>query len=312
MKLYINNAKENWVVDRFVKEWNKENYKTVSTLVRNPDLIWLIAPWTWEKESKKKLKRNKVLCTIHHIDEDKFFNGSNTLDGRENFMKRDKFVDHYHVVSQKTYEQVSKLTTKPITFIPFWVNQNIWFEIKEKESLRKKYQLNQKDFLVGSFQRDTEGYDLKSPKLSKGPDQFVEIIKTYNKNYENLCVILTGKRREYIMSELKKENIRYKYFEMIDFETVNELYNLLNLYIVSSRYEGGPQAILECATTKTPIISTDVGIASFILHKKSIFDMNNYQNAIPNVDHAYNKVLKYQLPMGFESFNNLLKKMNEN
>jgi glycosyltransferase involved in cell wall biosynthesis len=312
MKLYINNAKENWVVDRFVKEWNKENYKTVSTLVSNPDLIWLIAPWTWEKESKRKLKRNKVLCTIHHIDEDKFFNVSNTLDGQENFMKRDKFVDHYHVVSQKTYQQVSKLTTKPITFIPFWVNQNIWFEIKEKESLRKKYQLDQKDFLVGSFQRDTEGYDLKSPKLSKGPDQFVEIIKTYNKNYKNLCVILTGKRREYIMSELKKENIKYKYFEMIDFETVNELYNLLNLYIVSSRYEGGPQAILECATTKTPIISTDVGIASFILHKDSIFDMDNYQNAIPNVNHAYNNVLKYQLPMGFESFNNLLKKINEN
>ena len=55
MKLYINNAKENWVVDRFISEWNQENYKTVSTYVRNPDLIWLIAPWTWEKESKRKL-----------------------------------------------------------------------------------------------------------------------------------------------------------------------------------------------------------------------------------------------------------------
>jgi hypothetical protein len=40
--------------------------------------------------------------------------------------------------------------------------------------------------------------------------------------------------------------------------------------------------------------------------------MNNYQNATPNVDYAYNKVLKYQLPLGFESFNNLLKKINEN
>ena len=86
----------------------------------------------------------------------------------------------------------------------------------------------------------------------------------------------------------------------------------LNLYIVSSRYEGGPQAILECATTKTPIISTDVGIAASVLHEDSIFDMDNYQNATPNVDHAYNKVLKYQLPMGFESFNNLLKRINEN
>ena len=27
MKLYINSAKENWVVDRFIKEWNSYNFK---------------------------------------------------------------------------------------------------------------------------------------------------------------------------------------------------------------------------------------------------------------------------------------------
>ena len=31
--------------------------------------------------------------------------------------------------------------------------------------------------LVGSFQRDTEGSDLISPKLIKGPDIFIEIVK---------------------------------------------------------------------------------------------------------------------------------------
>ena len=52
---------------------------------------------------------------------------------------------------------------------------------------------------------------------------------------------------------------------MGSFEEINELYNILNLYIVASRYEGGPQSILECSLTRTPIISTDVGIASEIL-----------------------------------------------
>ena len=45
---------------------------------------------------------------------------------------------------------------------------------------------------------------------------------------------------------------------MASFETLNELYNILDLYIVASRIEGGPQAILECAVTKTPVISTDM------------------------------------------------------
>ena len=63
---------------------------------------------------------------------------------------------------------------------------------------------------------------------------------------------------------------------MVDFETLNKLYNTLDLYLVTSRYEGGPQAILECLVTKTPILSTRVGIASEILNEKSIFNMDNF------------------------------------
>ena len=66
---------------------------------------------------------------------------------------------------------------KPITYIPFWVNQNIWFEIENKLQLRKKYNITEDAYLVGTFQRDTEGKDLVSPKLIKGPDRFVEIAK---------------------------------------------------------------------------------------------------------------------------------------
>ena len=52
---------------------------------------------------------------------------------------------------------------------------------------------------------------------------------------------------------------------MADSKTINDLYNIFDLYIVSSRIEGGPQAIMEAAYTKTPIVSTDVGVASEIL-----------------------------------------------
>ena len=51
---------------------------------------------------------------------------------------------------------------------------------------------------------------------------------------------------------------------------LNELYNMLNLYVVSSRIEG-PQAIYECSLSKTPIISTNVGVATKFLHPSSIF-----------------------------------------
>lgn len=306
MKIYINSAKENWVVDRFISEWKKYNPGYAKSKLFNPDIVWLIAPWTWKKVPEKLLIQKNVVCTIHHIDEEKF-----DKEQKEDFYKRDKFVDHYHVISNKTYNQVSSLTTKPITIIPFWINQNIWFKQKDVHLIKRKYGFSSNDYLIGSFQRDTEGSDLISPKLSKGPDQFFEIVEFHHSNNKNLCVVLTGKRREYLINKLNEKSIKYKYFEMVNFSILNELYNILDLYIVASRYEGGPQSILECAITKTPIISTDVGIASEILDRGSIFDMKNFQNATPNIELAYNNVLQYQIPLGFARFNKLMREINE-
>ena len=66
-----------------------------------------------------------------------------------------------------------------------------------------------------------------------------------NKKNENLKVVLSGTRRQYLINELNKINVEYKYFEMADLELLNNLYNILDLYLVTSRLEGGPQAILE-------------------------------------------------------------------
>tara|TARA_B100001540_G_scaffold305286_1_gene316035 strand:+ start:6315 stop:7238 length:924 start_codon:yes stop_codon:yes gene_type:complete len=307
MKLFINRPKEDWVVDRFVDEWNRYNFKQSRYSFFGEKIIWIIAPWTWKKIPTNILKKNKVLCTIHHIDEDKF-------DEKEllEFQDRDKYIDHYHVISNSTYEQVKKITTKKITVIPFWTNQNLWYQIENKKSLYNKYNLSAESYYVSSFQRDTEGYDLTSPKLSKGPDQFFEIVKYLNKEEENLVVILTGKRRQYIIEKLKKEKINFKYYEMATFDEINELYNITDLYIVSSRYEGGPQSILECALTRTPLISTDVGIAKEILDDSSIFDMSNFKNAVPNVEVANRNVKQFLIPKGFQKFNSLLKEIYEN
>jgi glycosyltransferase involved in cell wall biosynthesis len=306
MKIYLNNLNESWVVDRFRSEWEDYNEDITTQEIKNADVIWIFTPWLWKKISKKYLKTKKVLCSIYHIDFDKF----SRKEFRE-FYKRDKFVDEYHVISQKTKTQLEKLTDKNIKSIPFWVNENIWFEIDNKVRLLKKYNLEEDKFYIGSFQRDTEGSDLKSPKLIKGPDQFVEIVKHFHEEKNNVLVILTGKRRQYVMLELEKAGIPYKYFEMVTFEELNELYNVLDLYIVSSRIEGGPQAIMECAITKTPIISTDVGIASEILSEKSIFDMSNFQKAKPDLEYAFQKTKKFNTSNGFMEFRTLLQDLYE-
>jgi len=297
MKVYLSKINESWVVDRMRAEWYEFNHNISTENPKDADLVWMISPWMWRKEKKKILKSKKVICSIYHLQEKDYSDK-----GLKEFQKRDEFVDFYHVISKKTGNELQKLTDKKIFFCPFWVNQEVFFEKTDKDSLRKKYEIPLKSFVVGSFQRDTEGSDLISPKLIKGPDRFAKIVKTLNEDKSNLTVLLTGKRRQYIISRLEEMNIRYVYLEMVDFNVLNDLYNTLDLYIVSSRIEGGPQAIVECGITKTPIISTNVGIASEILHSSSIFNMENFEKAIPNTEYAFQKSQVYTIPSGFKEY----------
>lgn len=296
--IYINKADENWIVDRFIQEWCSYNSDYVTDNIEDADIVWIIAPWNLSSISTKILKEKKIICTIHHIDIDKF-KGSE----KREFYKLDQYVDIYHVISKKTSKTLQNLTSKSITYMPFWINQDTFYQINDKTKLREKYGIPIESYSIGSFQRDTEKKGYKRPKLSKGPDQYLEIAKHLNTTVKRLHVVLAGKKREYIISRLKKENINYSYFEMVDFSSLNDLYNILDLYIVASRVEGGPAAVLESAVSKTPIIATDVGIVSEILNPVSIFNMSNFKTAKPDVDFAYENSKKYQIPKGFDEFN---------
>lgn len=306
MKLFINQANEDWIVDRFKLEWEEYHPSSIVSKIVNSDIVWIISPWTVDSKTIKKIKTRKVLTTIHHIDFDNF----NKKDYQQ-FLRLDSVTDFYHVLNYKTEQKLQKLTNKKIFVKPFWVNNNNWFEMNNKADLRKKYQFKNSDFIIGSFQRDTEGHDLTSPKLIKGPDIFIELVDKYF-DKSNLIILLTGKRRQYIIKQLKDKNINYRYFEMASLEELNEFYNILDLYIVSSRLEGGPQQILECACIKTPIVSTDVGIANSILSQESIFKIETFKYAKPNVDLAFNNVQEFIIPKGFIFFQKMFDEILNN
>ncbi len=299
MKIYLSNINESWIVDRVKEEWINNNKDITTSKIADADIVWIISPWLWKKIPKKYLKNKIVVCSIYHFD--------GSYKERNEFIKRDKFVNFYHVISENTKTQISHLTDKSIQSIPFWVNNQIFFNIDDKKSLREKYNIPNNSYLIGSFQRDTEGKDLVSPKLIKGPDRFLEIVKNLYRENKDLQVLLTGKRRNYLINKFKELDIPYIYFEMTDFTTLNELYNCLDLYIVTSRIEGGPQAILECGITKTPIISTNVGVAPEILPAKSIFDMTSYQNAEHDTEYVYLKSKKFIAKNGQEMFRQMFK-----
>ena len=307
MKIFLSKINESWIVDRMRSDWYEYNDKISTENISSSNIIWIISPWLWKKIPKRYLKTKNVVCSIYHIDFETFGKKE-----RSEFFERDKYVDFYHVISLKTKKQLQTLTEKEIISIPLWINQNNWFFIEKKDNLRKEFNLNESDYLIGSYQRDTEGHDLISPKLIKGPDIFLKIVEEICNSNKNAKVVLAGNRRNYLIKNFENKSIPYVYFEMVDLPTLNKLYNILDIYIVSSRVEGGPQAIVECALTKTPIVSTDVGVASEILHSESIFVEGEFKTAVPNVDYAYKNSQKYKIPEGMNDYVKMFKDHYEN
>ena len=72
MKIYINKLNESWIVDRLKKEWSDNNKFITTKRIRKADIVWIISPWTWRKLPIKYLEEKKVVCSIYHIDENKF------------------------------------------------------------------------------------------------------------------------------------------------------------------------------------------------------------------------------------------------
>jgi len=79
-----------------------------------------------------------------------------------------------------------------------------------------------------------------------------------------IFVILTGPARGYVKKQLKKMKIPFKHLYLQNYQKIAKLYNLLDCYIISSRLEGGPLAILEVWASGIPLISTKVGMVADI------------------------------------------------
>lgn len=307
MKIFILAAQENWITDQLAQEWIENNKDLYTQNLLEADIIWILSNYVADAIPIEIYKQKKVITTIHHIVPWKM-----DLQRKNHFNYLNSITDYYHSICDKTTIELKKYTNKKIITLPFWNNPKIYYSISDKNNLRKELNIPTDCYLIGSFQRDTEGNSINNetylPKLEKGPDIFIQIIKKKKETIKNLKILLTGRCRQYVIKELDKINVPYIYHEMVDFNTLNKLYNCLDLYIVSSRVEGGPRAINECALAKVPIISTDVGITQSILSKESIFDINNLNTVFicePNIEYAFNNVKKLNIPEYFYNFNKL-------
>lgn len=303
MKIFCHIPRENWFGDRYGAEYKIHSGHSVTHSDLNCDLIWLLANWCWKQIPQQVLQNKKVVCTIHHIVPEKFNDTS-----KYDFALRDRFVDAYHVPCKKTKDFISQYTKKPIHEICYWVNPDMW-PMHNKQEMKNAYSLPTNKLIIGSFQRDTEGSDLITPKLEKGPDKFCDYVENIKNSGIEPFVLLNGWRRQYVINRLKNANIDFFYKELPPLDEVSKMYSACDLYVVGSRHEGGPQSILECGVSKVPIVSTDVGIAKNILSDNCIFDVGKncdvYFPTKQDIEHAYSNSLKYDIKKHVKEYDKL-------
>ena len=137
----------------------------------------------------------------------------------------------------------------------------------ERTDARRRLGLPADAFVAGSLQKDGVGWgDGLEPKLIKGPDVLLAAVERLRELVPELCVLLTGPARGYVVKGLEQAGVAYRHVLLDDLDDVARAYAALDVCLVTSRDEGGPKAVLESMATGVPLVTTRVGQAADLVH----------------------------------------------
>ena len=162
----------------------------------------------------------------------------------------------------------SGIDSKKVFLIPIAINPNYFIpqtsELQRRA--RKKYGIPRDAVVIGSFQKDGVGWgEGMEPKLPKGPDVLVNALSILKSKIPDLFVLLSGPSRGYVKAGLEKIGIPYQHHFLKHYQEIGSLYHCLDLYMVTSREEGGPKSVLESMASGVPLVTTRVGQAMDIV-----------------------------------------------
>ena len=233
-------------------------------------------------------------------------------ENKKNLAAYKKFVDYWVCASQKQRNFLLKnnIEADNIFINPFYVDERVFkpINLSKKElasEFKIDYQFINNQFVIGSFQRDSRGDDLSKSKWHKNPELLIDILKGIDKS--KYMLLLAGPRRHFLIKQCRKFDLPYLFVgdekpidkgvddiaeNNLSAKEMNLLYNLTDLYLVTSASEGGPKAIIEASLSKTAILSTPVGFAPDLLGEELI--CNNKEEFLEKINFFMNDEIAKQ------------------
>jgi glycosyltransferase involved in cell wall biosynthesis len=231
----------------------------------------------------------------------------------------DKLFDAFYESLCKHHEQIMRIQVshtqmRDVTLktgidstkvfqIPIGINLDFFpFQTPEqKTKMRDRLGISRSAFVIGSFQKDGVGWgDGLDPKSIKGPDVFLSTIKLLKKDIPEMYVLLSGPARGFVKKGLEELQIPYKHVYLKSYPDIARLFWALDLYLVASRQEGGPKAVLESMASGVPLVTTRVGQAmDLVKHGENAWmaEVEDANGLSSNIMQVYNLDYDRLLPI---------------
>ncbi len=286
-RLIIKSDSSNWVLRSIAREMElistALNIKTINPLFRNfikrqclfyTSKYDVLLNWTTPK--------NRIAFPYYHGDPSKHKEFYHMI---KNIKKHHSHISRIQVSHTKMEETIlnTGIDEDKVFRIPISISLGK-FPLRDKITKiasRNKLNIPKNSILIGSFQKDGDGWgEGMNPKLIKGPDVFIKTIKILKNNFPNIMVLLTGPSRGYVKNCLEKINVPYIHLLLNDYDKIISCYHAIDLYLITSREEGGPRAILESMATGVPLVTTRVGQAVDLVKHK----INGWMVDVEDVD----------------------------
>lgn len=238
----------------------------------------LYLPYSWKHLSRS----NRIIFTWFHGDKDD--KNSQNLAMIDALPDATTICEFIHTTNIRTKNRLIEwgVQKDKIVTIPIGVDLTTFTPASEevKKKIRKELKIPEGRICIGSFQKDGVGWgEGNKPKLVKGPDIFCDTVIELSNKYP-IYVILIGPARGYVKKRLTEAGIPFFHNYLENFLDITRYYHALDIYMVTSRDEGGPKGILESMASGIPLVTTDVGIArDIVTHGK-----NGFIAEIENVD----------------------------
>ncbi len=137
---------------------------------------------------------------------------------------------------------------------------------KMGENARKKFKLNKNTFVIGFLGRLTEQKGIRKAVLS-----FNYLIKRFKVKNVRMVIAGEGPLKKWLVSFIENKHLNNKCLYLGYVDNQAEIYNLSDIMIMLSEFEGLPISLLEAMACGKPIISTDIREIKDVLRDCGIY-----------------------------------------